>query len=308
MDHLLSLADIPPKVFATLLKRATHIKKNQKQYARKLYEKTLLTMFEAPSLRTRISFEVAMTQLHGGTINFQTDRSPWGMGKESIEDVARTISQYCDLVAARIYSHKELVTLAKYASVPVINMMTNDGHPCQILGDFLTIQENIKQKKFKIAYLGDAKNNVTYSLMRACAITGNTLAIACPTKKAYYPEKHFITEAQKLARKYKGKITITKTARDAVKNADIVYTDSWMSYRIPPKEKKQRSKDLKPYQVTPAIMKQAKKTAKFMHCLPATRGHEVTASVIDGKQSIVFTQAQNRLHIQKAVLLTLAGK
>tara|TARA_Y100000310_G_scaffold314229_1_gene363398 strand:+ start:119 stop:1048 length:930 start_codon:yes stop_codon:yes gene_type:complete len=309
MENLLSIANLRPEDFNYLIEKGEKIKHNYSRYARRLFEKSLLMIFQAPSLRTRLSFETAMTQLHGQAINYYTEHSPWGLGKESIEDVARTISQYCNIAAARIYSHSELKKLAKNSSIPVINMMTNEGHPCQILGDFLTIKEQLgKTNNIKIAYLGDAENNVTYSLMRACALTGNKLSIACPKSKEYYPKEKVIKETKKLSKKYKGTITIKSKAEEAVKEADIIYTDSWMSYRIPKEEKEKRLKDLKSYQVNKKILSKANKNALFMHCLPATRGHEVTKEVIDGKKSIVFPQARNRLYIQKSILLTLMGR
>lgn len=310
MRNFISIADLKPKEFQELIDKAIGIKNKNSMYARVLFEKSLIMIFQAPSLRTRVSFEVAMTQLHGNAINYYSENSPWGLGKESIEDVGRTLSQYCDVIAARIYSHSEIKRLAKNASVPVINMMTNEGHPCQILGDFLTIKEKLgKTKGLKIAYLGDAENNVTYSLMRACALTGNNLTIACPKKKEYYPKNKIIKEIEKLAKKYKNKsATITSNPLQAVKNADVVYTDSWMSYRIPQEEKNKRLKDLKPFQVNRKVFSKTKRSAIFMHCLPAMRGHEVTPEIIDGKRSVVFPQAQNRLHIQKAILMKLLGK
>ncbi|MDP3917393.1 MAG: ornithine carbamoyltransferase [Nanoarchaeota archaeon] len=309
MKHLISIADMTPKEFRYLIDKAIEIKARPKTYAQKLYEKTLLMMFEAPSLRTRVSFEVAMTQLHGHAINYYMEHSPWGLGKESMEDVAKTISQYCDIAAARIYSHQELKKLSRESSIPVINMMTNNGHPSQILGDFLTIKEKLnKLENLKIVYLGDAKNNVTYSLMRACALTKNNFIIACPANKEYRPEKYVIDETKKLSKKYKGEISITSNPLKAAKDADIIYTDSWMSYRIPKSQKQKRLKDLKNFQVNKKLFSVAKKSALFMHCLPATRGNEVSKEIIDGKMSIVFPQAQNRLHIQKAILLTLLGR
>lgn len=310
MKNFISISDISPKDFQELIKNAIEIKNRKSMYARSLFEKSLIMIFQAPSLRTRVSFEVAMTQLHGDTINYYAEHSPWGLGKESMEDVARTLSQYCDVIAARIYSHSEIKKLAKNASIPVINMMTNEGHPCQILGDFLTIKEKLgKTKGLRIAYLGDAENNVTYSLMRACALTGNTLTIACPNKKEYYPKEKVIKETKKLAKKHNNKpATITSNPLVAAKNADVIYTDSWMSYRIPQEEKNKRLKDLKPFQVNRKVFSKAKKSAIFMHCLPAMRGHEVTPEIIDGKRSVVFPQAQNRLHIQKSILMKLLGK
>tara|TARA_Y100000310_G_scaffold343588_1_gene451964 strand:- start:488 stop:1429 length:942 start_codon:yes stop_codon:yes gene_type:complete len=311
LNNLISISNLKQKEFQELIEKAERIKRNPVIYARSLFEKSLLMIFQAPSLRTRLSFETAMTQLHGQAINYYTEHSPWGLGKESIEDVAKVISRYCNIASARIYSHSELKKLAKNSSIPIVNAMTNDGHPCQVLGDFLTIKEHLeKTSNLKIAYLGDAKNNVTYSLMRACALTGNKISIACPSKKDYYPEQKIIKEAKNLIKKHKSKstISITTTPTKAVKNADIIYTDSWMSYRIPQKEKETRLKHLKPFQVNKTIFSKAKKTALFMHCLPAKRGHEVTKEVIDSKRSIVFDQAENRLHIQKSILLTLLGR
>lgn len=309
MKHFIAIEDLTPKEFQHLINKAETIKKNPVRYARALYEKTLLMIFEAPSLRTRLSFEAAMTQLHGQAINYYTQHSPWGMGKETIEDVAKVVSRYCDVVMARIYSHTELKKLARNSSIPVINAMTNNGHPCQIIGDFLTIKEKLGSiKNIKIAYCGDARNNVTYSLMEACALTGNSINIACPKEEEYAPDKRMVERAKKLAKKHKGSITITHNPGKAVKNADVIYTDSWMSYRIPKEEKEQRMQDLKPFQVNRKLFRKAKKTTVFMHCLPAWRTHEVTKDIIDGPRSIVFDQAENRLHIQKALLLELLGK
>ena len=310
MKNLLTLSSLKPKDFHEILNLASEIKSKKSMYSRSLFEKTLIMIFEAPSLRTRVSFEVAMTQLHGHAINYYSENSPWGLGKESIEDVAKTLSQYCDLISARIYSHSELKKLARNSDVPVINMMTNEGHPCQVLGDFLTIKERFeKVSGLKIAYLGDAKNNVTYSLMRACAILGNKLSIACPKKKEYLPIKRIVDEAENLSKKYKSpKVQITENIRSATKDADVIYTDSWMSYRIPMDEKEKRLKDIMQFQVSKKTLSNAKKDAVFMHCLPAMRGHEVTKEVIDGAKSVVFPQAQNRLHVQKSILMKLSGK
>jgi ornithine carbamoyltransferase len=228
--HLLSVADVGPEKFWRLAETALELKAHPTRYIRALYEKTLLMIFEAPSLRTRLSFETAMTQLHGHAINYYTIHSPWGLGKESIQDVARTVSRYCDAVTARIFSHNELKELAKESSVPVINAMTNNGHPCQILGDFMTIREKLgKIRGLRLAYCGDARNNVTYSLMRAAALTGNTLVVGCPDKSEYRPEDHVMREVQRLTEKYGGTVEIVHDSLEAVDGADIVYTDSWMS-------------------------------------------------------------------------------
>jgi ornithine carbamoyltransferase len=306
--HLLSLADLQPADFCACIDLAEEIKHRSSRYMRALYEKTLLMIFEAPSLRTRLSFETAMTQLHGHAINYYTVHSPWGAGKESIEDVGRTLSRYCNAVSARIYDHAELVRLAENCSVPVINAMTNNGHPCQILGDLLTVREHLgKGSEMRWAYIGDGCNNVTYSLMRAAAITGNTLRIAAPENPDYLPPVETLVEVQKLCDQFGGQVEVVHDPREAVTDANMVYTDSWMSYRVPAAEKERRLRDLAAFTVDGALMRRAAKDAVFMHCLPAMRGQEVTAEVIDGPQSIVFDQAENRLHVEKAILLRMIG-
>jgi ornithine carbamoyltransferase len=308
MRHLLTIADLDPAGFWGLIDSAQLIKRQPTRYIRALYEKTLLMIFEAPSLRTRMSFETAMTQLHGHAINYYTIHSPWGIGKESIEDVARTISRYCDAVTARLFSHADLQNLAANASVPVINAMTNAGHPCQVVGDFLTMVEKLgKREGLQIAYCGDARNNVTYSLMRAAVLTGNRLRIACPDDERYRPETDVVREIAAMAESYPGRVEIVTDPREAAHGAEVVYTDSWMSYRVPPEEKERRIEDLRPYCVDAPLMCEAEKGALFMHCLPAMRGQEVAADVIDGPHSVVFDQAENRLHTEKAILLELLG-
>ncbi|MEK6839596.1 MAG: ornithine carbamoyltransferase, partial [Nanoarchaeota archaeon] len=206
----------------------------------------------------------------------------------------------------RMHDHQAVLKFAKNSSIPVINGLTSEEHPCQILGDFLTIVE--KKRKLRgltLAYVGDANNNVTHSLLLGCAFMGMNIKIACPPSKEFLPHPHIIALAKKIAQKTKAKILFTQYAHEPVRDADIVYTDSWMSYRIQSSEEKHRNKVLKPYQVNPKLMKHAKKNAIFMHCLPAKRGQEVTSSVLDSKQSVVFDQAENRLHIQKAILLKL---
>jgi len=303
--HLLTLCDLRPGKLAWLIDCAERIKRQPTRYMRALYEKCLLMIFEAPSLRTRLSFEAAMTQLHGHAINYYTIHSPWGIGKESIEDVARTVSRYCDTVSARIYSHSDLVQLAANSDVPVINAMTDHAHPCQVLGDLLTIRESLgRTQGLRIAYVGDACNNVTYSLMRAAVQTGNVLFVACPDDERFRPEASVFDEI----RAYDGgQVEVLDDPREAVRAAEVVYTDSWMSYRINDSQRDERIRALTPYRVTAELMKLADPQAVFMHCLPAMRDQEVTAEVIDGPQSIVFDQAENRLHIEKAILLDVLG-
>ncbi len=306
--HLLTLADLAPDEIDDLLERARGLKADPATAARALYERSLLMIFEAPSLRTRLSFETAMTQLHGHAINYYTVHSPWGVGKESIEDVARTVSRYCDAVTARLYRHADLVALAEHARVPVINAMTDAGHPCQVLGDLLTLGEHLGDwRGWRMAYLGDARNNVTYSLMRAAALTRSDLAVACPADDRYAPAPEVRAEIDALTARHGGSVRVVSDPADALAGAEVVYTDSWMSYRVPENERETRLRDLASYRVREALFERAAPAAKFLHCLPASREQEVEAGVIDGPRSLVFEQAENRTHAQKALLLELLG-
>ncbi|HLC72122.1 MAG TPA: ornithine carbamoyltransferase [Candidatus Nanoarchaeia archaeon] len=305
MKHLLSEKDLTSNEIKEILERAKDIKKSPKKYKDAAFEKVLLTIFEAPSLRTRLSFETAMIQMGGDSINYQTMFSPWGVGKESIEDTAHTISRYVDLVMIRMHDHQEVVKFAENASIPVINGLTNYSHPCQLLGDLLTIREKKgRLQGLKLAYFGDGNNNVTHSLMMGCAKMGMHISIACPRGRDYEPLPTVVQEARIWAKKTNSSLTITQDPEEAIKSADVVYTDSWMSYRVPKAQLKKRVDIFKTYQVTKKLFDKAPR-AIFMHCLPALRGHEVTAEVIDSKRSVVFDQAENRLHAQKAIILKL---
>ncbi|HLC55161.1 MAG TPA: ornithine carbamoyltransferase [Candidatus Nanoarchaeia archaeon] len=307
--HLLSIADLSKGEIIKLLKLAAAVKKHPKEYHRALYEKVLLTFFQMPSLRTEVSFDVAMFTMGGEVVDYHSETSPWAKGKESIEDVAKVISRYVDAVMVRMHDHKDLLKLAKNCSVPVINGLTSYEHPCQVLSDMQTIQEKFgKLSGLRLAYFGDGLNNVTHSLLLACAILGMHISVACPAGRDYMPDPKVVKQAKQLARKYNKasiQIEVIHDPIKAAKDADIVYTDSWMSYRIPPEEKPKRMKIFKPFQVTPRIMHKARKHAVFMHDLPGLRGMEVTSSVMDSKQSIIYDQAENRLHMEKAILLHL---
>ncbi len=266
----------------------------------------LLLFFEQPSLRTEISFETAIFQMGGEAIYYHTENSPWKAGKESLEDVAKVISQYCDIVALRINNHNDLVKFAKNSNIPIINAMTSFEHPCQIIGDLMTIFElKGRLNKLKLSYLGDSNNNVTHSLIYGCTKLGIDISIACPYNKEFMPMPLVVKDGKKLAKINKSKFEIFHDAKEAVKNSDIIYCDSWMSYRIPKEEKPRRVKILKKFQVNKELIKFAKKDFSFMHCLPALRGDEVTKDIIDGKNSIVFKQAKNRLFSEKAILFKL---
>jgi len=304
---LITLKDFTKEEILELVENAEKIKKAPENYAGLLKSTSMLMFFEKPSLRTRVSFEVGMTQLGGHAIYADTKTTPIGE-KESVSDTAKVSSRYCDIIIARLFKHEHMEELSKYSSVPVINALTDFSHPCQILSDLLTIKEKKGRLDIKLAYLGDANNNVTHSLIYAAAIVGFDISIGCP--KEHSPDPKVIKEAEELLRKYKNKnkMEVTDKAEEAVKDADVVYTDSWMSYHIPKEKLSERIEIFNPYQVNAELMKKAKKDAIFMNCLPAMRGYEQTAEVIDSKQSVVFDQAENRLHMQKAIILKLINK
>src|SRR3989338_1843627 len=306
MKDLLSLSYWNNEMILDLIKHASKIKKNPEDYSEKLKNKTMLMIFEKPSLRTRVSFEVAMTQLGGHAIYLDAKDATLGK-KETIEDTAKASSRYVDIIMARLFSQDALEKLAKNSAVPVINGLTDISHPCQILSDLFTIHEKKKKLKgLKLCYVGDGNNNVTHSLLLGCSAVGMDISVGCPKK--FEPLSWVIDFAQKNAKSSGSKIEILHDAKKAALNADIVYTDSWMSYHIPKEQETVRVKVFKPFQVNKELMKHAKKDALFMNCLPAMRGCEQTADVIDGKQSIVFDQAENRLHIQKAIIFKLINK
>jgi ornithine carbamoyltransferase len=306
--HLLKISDFTKDECKTVIDKAVDIKKKPKRYASALKGETLLMLFEKPSLRTRISFEVGMQQLGGHAIFYSIKDSPLGV-KENISDTAKVASRFVNIIAARVFKRQDIRELAKYSDVPVINMLDDFGHPCQILGDFQTILEkkgDLEPKR--LAYFGDAHNNVTYDLMRMCAAFGWEMNVACPNAPEYSPEKVVSDEVGVLSKNTGAKVKVVHNALDAAQNADVIYTDSWMSYGIPKEQEEGRKNAFMPYQVNQSIMKNAHPNAVFMNCLPAMRGYEQTAEVIDGPQSIVFDQAENRLHIQKAIILFLRGK
>ena len=260
-----------------------------------LKNKTLAMIFQKPSTRTRVSFETGMFQLGGYALNLSSNDMQLSRG-ETIEDTAKTLSRYVDAIMARVYDHAMIEDLAKNSTVPVINGLSNSFHPCQILADLMTIKE--KKKKFKglkVAWIGDG-NNVCNSLIYGCARVGLDLSIATP--KGFEPNKKSISDSKKFI-----DIELTNDPAKSAKNADVIMTDTFKS--IHNNDTKRLKKFLPKFQVNPALMKKAKKNAIFLHCLPAKRGSEVTASVIDGPQSVVWDEAENRLHSQKALLVSL---
>ncbi len=308
MKDLLELSSVSPAWIRDILDLAARVKARPADWRRALDGRTLILMFEKPSLRTRVSFETGMAQLGGQAIHYDLSTSPLGQGKESVADTARTLSRYVDAIMARLFSHRTIRDLARYATVPVINGLTDDAHPTQVLADLQTIVEHKGGLAGRtLAYLGDGCNNVTHSLIHACARTGLNLSVGCPPDPAFQPLPAVLRRARAAAARSGARLAVTADPVAAVRGADVVYTDSWMSYHIPAAELQTRLRALAPYRVTPALMRRADRSAIFMHCLPATRGVEMTAEVIDGPRSVVFDQAENRLHMHKAILLRLLG-
>jgi ornithine carbamoyltransferase len=302
---ILSIADLSTDEIHSILMLAGKLKREQKMSGKSrsfLHRKTLGMIFQKPSTRTRISFEVGMYQLGGGTVYLSASDIQLSRG-ETIEDTAKTLSLYLDCIMARVYDHKDVQTLATHASVPVINGLSDLFHPCQILADLLTIEEHKKKLKgLQLAWLGDG-NNVCNDLMLGCAKTGISMTAACP--KGYEPLEEIIMLAKAEGKKTGADITITEDSASAVKDADIISTDTFISIGKEDERAAREVAFLPKYQVNTDIMKLAKESAIFMHCLPAKRGMEVTADVIDGKQSVVWEEAENRLHVQKALLCFL---
>ncbi len=303
--HFLSIGDYASEEIRFILGVAKQMKERYYSGERVipvLKGKHLLLIFEKPSTRTRISFEVAMKEL-GGDVIALTSREMQISRGETLADTARVISRYVDGVAARVYSHKSLVELAKYSSIPVINALSDLEHPMQALGDMLTILEKKgRVAGIKIAFLGDGADNVLHSLMLAAAKLGASVWVG--TAKGYEPNPEILKAAAEEAQLRGAEIVVTHDPVEAIKDADIVYTDVWVSMGQEA-EKERRLRDLSPYQVNKELMAHAKRDAIFMHCLPAHRGYEVTDDVIDGPWSVVWDQAENRLHAQKAALSLL---
>lgn len=308
MKDLISLRDWSADQIKRVLDLAAKIKGDPVAYKHAMEQKTLLMIFEKPSLRTRLSFEAGMTQMGGHAIYYHTENSPMGSGKESISDSMKTASRFVDIIMARLYNHDDLIEMASHSTVPVINALTNDSHPCQILADLLSIQEKKGiLENLKIAYVGDGFNNVTHSLMTGATKLGLDIVVASPHGDQYMPSEEITNLCRSYANDSGGSVFVTNSAEDAVKGADVIYTDSWMSYHIPEDQKSDRIELFMPYQVNKDLLSLSNPDAIFMNCLPATRGCEQTADVIDGPQSIVFDQAENRLHAQKAVMLSLVN-
>ena len=302
MKNFINIADIDKKDLRKIIDHAKLQKEKRSSLNKSaidpdayLTDKTLIMIFEKSSTRTRISFELAMKQLGGQLVVLNPKESHYGSGDESIYDTAKVLSQYGDIVMMRTSKHKNFLEFSKHLDIPIINGLTNLSHPCQIMSDIMTFEElkgPITNKK--IVWLGDG-NNVVYSLIEAAVQFNFELAIACPKKLK--PDNKIVKWAQNKG----AKILITEDLKEAVNSADCVMTDKWISMGDKVNKSKKK-KLLKPYQVNSKVMKLAKNDAIFMHCLPASRGEEVTNDVMDGKQSVVWLEALNRVHAQKSII------
>ena len=301
---VLSIGDLSAREINLILTFATKLKREQKNGKARLLlrGKTLGMLFQKPSTRTRVSFEVGMYQLGGDAVYLSANEIQLSRG-ETIEDTARTLSLYLDCVTARVYGHKDVQTLADWASIPVINGLSDAFHPCQILADLLTLREHKKKLKgLRLAWLGDG-DNVCNDLLLGCAKMGISMTAACP--KGYEPIEKVVRLAKAEGEKTGADIAITDDPVAAAKDTDVVMTDTFVSIGKEGERATRETIFLPKYQVNSGIMKLAKKEAIFMHCLPAKRGMEVTPEVIDGKSSMVWQEAENRLHVHKALLCLL---
>ncbi len=299
MKHLISMTDLSEEEIIEILDLAEDLKEKRLKgkVTDLLKNKSLAMIFEKSSTRTRVSFEVGMSDLGGHSIYLNSRDIQIGRG-ETIADTARVLSRYVSGITARVYSHDTVVELAKYSDVPVINALSDLEHPCQILADFLTIREyKNRLKDLKFVWVGDG-NNVCNSLILGCALVGMQIVVACP--EGYEPDANIVAKGKELG----GDITIEHDPAKAAADADIFYTDVWVSMGDE-EERDKRLSDLADYQINSGLLSLAKPDAIVMHCLPAHRGEEITEEVLEGHHSVVFNQAENRLHAQKALILKL---
>ena len=293
------------KDFVAILELATTLKNRARagEHYEPLRNKNIALIFEKASTRTRVSFEVAMSQLGGHALYLNPQDLQLGRG-ETIADTARVLSRYVDAIVYRAFRHGDVVELAKWTTIPVINGLDDLEHPCQALADLFTVLEHKGELKgLRLAYVGDG-NNVCNSLLAAAALVGMDMAVACPRK--FEPDPSIVKHAKDIGGRTGSRISVLQDPVDAVRGADVVYTDVWVSMGME-KDKTERERIFEPYQVNQLLVNKAKEDAVVMHCLPAHRGLEITDEVIDGPRSVVWDQAENRLHAQKALLVTLLG-
>jgi len=301
VSHFLSIRDLDQKHVLDIFKLTAELKAKLKagQRVTPLAGRTLALIFEKPSLRTRVTFEVAMVQL-GGAAVFLSGQDIGPGKRESVPDIARNLSRWVDGIAARVFAHKTLEELARHATIPVINALSDLEHPCQAMADLFTLWERgLTLKGLELAWIGDG-NNVLNSLLFLCALTGVKVRTACPP--GYQPAPDVLEACRALG----GQVRVTTDAREAAEGADVIYTDVWISMGQEA-ERENRLEAFQRYQVTDTLLGFASPKALVMHCLPAHRGEEITDEVLDGPRSIVLDQAENRLHVQKGIVMHLSG-
>ncbi len=302
-QDLISIRDLTPHDVRAVLDLASLIKARPHDFRAALAGKQMVMFFEKPSLRTRLTFEAGMASL-GGTSFFVDQTAARIDAREPLGDVAHNLERWVDIIVLRTFDHATVEGMAANACIPVINALSNLEHPCQALADYFTLQEKFDDlQSIHLAYIGDG-NNVANSLLLTCACLGSSIRIATP--KGYDPDPHLLAAARKIGRKTGATIEVGHDAQVAVCGADAVYTDTWTSMGRE-QEAEQRAAIFASYQVNEDMMKLAAPGAVFMHCLPAHRGAEVTAGVMDSPRSVVFDQAESRMHVQKAILLLLLG-
>jgi ornithine carbamoyltransferase len=307
---VLSLQDLSSEEILSILRLSGNLKNELKngdgeKASQLLKGKVLGMIFQKPSTRTRVSFETGIFQLGGNALYLSTNDMQLSRG-ESIEDTGRTLSLYVNCIVARVYEHADVQILADSASIPVINGLSNTFHPCQILADLLTIQEHKKKMKgLNLAWIGDG-NNVCNDLLLGCAKTGINMTVACP--HGYEPLEQIVRLAKEEEQKTGAEITIIDDPLQATKDADIIVTDTFLSIGKDQEKTTREEAFLPRYQVNSDLLKNAKRDVIFMHCLPAKRGQEVTSEVIDGRASVIWDEAENRLHVQKALMCMLMLK
>jgi ornithine carbamoyltransferase len=303
MQHLVTVEDLSTSEIRRLLELASELKHEWRGGENKpvLAGKTLAMVFQKPSLRTRVSFEMGMAHLGGRAMYLSPQEVQLGQ-RESVADVARVLSRYVHGIMARVFAHADVEALAAHASVPVINGLSDLAHPCQALSDLFTIYERMGTVEgVTLAYVGDG-NNVANSLLLAGSRVGMVVRVATPS--GYEPDAHAVSEARKWAQEAGGEVVVDANPQSAVRGADVVYTDVWTSMGEEA-EREERLPLFRPYQINHELLALAKPDAVVMHCLPAHRGEEITDEMIDGSQSIVLDQAENRMHLQKAILVSL---
>lgn len=298
----LAVTDFSIEEVLEVFKKTEELKKDRFRECFK--NKAVGLIFQKPSLRTRVSFQVGVWQLGGQCMSLSPAEVNIGV-RESVKDAAQTLARYLDLVVARVFKHKDVVDLARYAQIPVINGLSDLYHPCQALADIFTVREKRGMLKgLTLTYVGDG-NNVCHSLLQITSLMGMHMRVAAP--KGFVPQKDILNEAQALAKNAGSSIVVTQDPKEAVRGSDVLYTDVWASMGQE-REAARRARIFKKYQINKELLALAKKDALVMHCLPAHRGSEITDEVMDSPNSVVFDEAENRLHVQKAIMMKLLNK